>query len=119
MDKTPKLFTPLEAGALHLRNRVVVAPLTRNRALPGGAAPVGPSALRAETRTFDGKKFTPVSQPRALALDEIPGVIADYARAARDAREAGFDGIEPQRTTFYGGDAHDYTDYPTLAEVDA
>src|SRR6187200_1517684 len=34
-----KLFTPLQAGALHLKNRVVMAPLTRNRALPDGDVP--------------------------------------------------------------------------------
>lgn len=35
-----KLFTPLAAGALRLRNRVVMAPLTRNRARPSDDAPV-------------------------------------------------------------------------------
>ncbi|HET9067052.1 MAG TPA: alkene reductase [Amaricoccus sp.] len=173
---TAKLFTPLQAGALALRNRVVMAPLTRNRATPdgvvpgplaptyysqragfgliisegtqvshqgqgyawtpgiysaaqidgwravteavhakggtivaqiwhvgrvshtslqpGGAAPVGPSALVADTKTYDGQGFVPTSAPRALDLAEIPGVIADYANAARNAREAGFDGVE-------------------------
>jgi len=40
---TAKLFTPLQAGALALRNRVVMAPLTRNRATPDGVVP-GPLA---------------------------------------------------------------------------
>ena len=35
-----KLFTPLQAGALALRNRVVMAPLTRNRARPADDAPI-------------------------------------------------------------------------------
>jgi N-ethylmaleimide reductase len=26
---------------------------------------------------------------------------------------------EPDQSTFYGGDAHGYTDYPTLEEADA
>ena len=36
----------------------------------------------------------PVSEPRALSLDEIKQVIEDYGAAARNAREAGFDGVE-------------------------
>lgn len=32
--------------------------------------------------------------PRALELAEIPGIIADYRRAAQNAREAGFGGVE-------------------------
>jgi N-ethylmaleimide reductase len=61
---------------------------------PGDASPVAPSAIRAATKTFVNGKFTEVSEPRALALDEIPGIIDDYRRAAANAREAGFDGVE-------------------------
>ncbi|ATE61440.1 alkene reductase [Thauera sinica] len=66
---------------------------------PGGGAPVAPSAIAARTKTYiidaDGNgSFVPTSQPRALDLSEIPGIIADYRRAARAAMEAGFDGIE-------------------------
>ncbi|MFX8335545.1 alkene reductase, partial [Acinetobacter baumannii] len=38
--------------------------------------------------------FVPTSQPRALDIAEIPGIVADYARASRRALEAGFDGVE-------------------------
>jgi len=34
----PALFTPLQVGALNLPNRMVMAPLTRMRAAPGGTA---------------------------------------------------------------------------------
>ena len=61
---------------------------------PNGGAPVAPSAIRANGKTFVGGQFTEVSQPRALELSEIPGIIDDYKRAARNAREAGFDGVE-------------------------
>ncbi|WP_019561031.1 alkene reductase [Caldimonas manganoxidans] len=200
------LYDPLQAGDLFLANRVVMAPLTRNRAprgvphdlhvtyytqrasaglivsegtaispmaqgyaqvpglytaeqlagwrrvteavhaaggrivvqlwhvgrvshtslLPDGQAPVAPSALQAQTRTYligpDGQgSFQPVSAPRALRIDELPALVADYARAARAAvEEAGFDGVEihaangylldqflktgaNQRTDAYGG----------------
>lgn len=171
-----KLFTPITAGALHLTNRVAMAPLTRNRARqtddtpwslhveyyrqrasagliisegtqispegkgyawtpgihspaqvagwkavtdavhaegghivaqiwhvgrvshtslqPGGAAPVGPSTLTANSRTFDGTGFVETSAPRALESVEIPRVIEDYRVAAANARAAGFDGVE-------------------------
>ena len=170
------LFEPTHAGALKLANRIVMAPLTRNRAsvglVPGpfaleyyaqrasagliiaeatqvsaqaqgyadtpgcytaeqilgwktitdavhakggtmvvqlwhtgrvshtsfqkdGQAPVGPSAIRANTKTFvAGQGFVDVSMPRALELKEIPGIIADFRHACRCAIEAGFDGVE-------------------------
>lgn len=199
------LFDPAQAGDLQLKNRVVMAPLTRNRApgnvpnpmmaryyaqrasaglliteatpvsaqgqgyaqvpgiytdaqltgwrgvtdavhaqgghivvqlwhvgrishvslQPGGAAPVAPSAIAANAKTFiteDGAgRFVPVSTPRALELAELPGLVDDYRRAARAARgAAGFDGVEVhgangylldqflkrganQRTDAYGG----------------
>jgi N-ethylmaleimide reductase len=61
---------------------------------PEGGAPVAPSAIRANTRTFMEGGFVEISEPRALELDEIPGIVADYARAAANARDAGFDGVE-------------------------
>jgi N-ethylmaleimide reductase len=62
--------------------------------LQGGAAPVAPSALRAKTRTFIHDGFAEVSEPRALALDEIPGIVNDFRQAAANAILAGFDGVE-------------------------
>jgi len=61
---------------------------------PGGGAPVAPSAIRPDAKTFAGGAFVDVSEPRALALDEIPGLIDDYRRAAANAMAAGFDGVE-------------------------
>lgn len=170
------LFEPTTAGALKLANRIVMAPLTRNRAGPDlvpselaaeyysqratagliiaeatqisaqaqgyadtpgvysdaqvagwqavtdavhakggkivlqvwhtgrvshtlfqkdGQAPVGPSGIRAATKTFVvGQGFIDVSEPRALRLDEIPAIVDDFRHAARRAIEAGFDGVE-------------------------
>ena len=61
---------------------------------PGGGKPVAPSAIRANGKTFVNGSFTDVSEPRALELSEIPGIIDDFKRAAANAREAGFDGVE-------------------------
>ncbi|ABD86930.1 alkene reductase [Rhodopseudomonas palustris] len=61
---------------------------------PNHGAPVAPSAIRAKTKTYVGGQFADVSEPRALELNEIPGIIADYRKAAANAIEAGFDGVE-------------------------
>ena len=61
---------------------------------PGGGKPVGPSAIRAKGKTFVNGTFADVSEPRALELSEIPGIIDDFKRAAKNALEAGFDGVE-------------------------
>ncbi|AYJ84582.1 alkene reductase (plasmid) [Sphingomonas paeninsulae] len=174
--KPDALFEPAEVGALRLANRIVMAPLTRNRAGPGlvpspfaaeyysqrasagliiaeatqisaqaqgysgtpgcytdaqvagwrtvtdavhakggkivvqlwhtgrvshtsfqkdGQAPVGPSAIRANTKTFvAGQGFVDCSMPRALELAELPGIVEDFRYASTRALEAGFDGVE-------------------------
>src|ERR1700754_5186407 len=171
-----KLFEPFKLGPITLPNRLVMAPLTRNRAIPPGMvpsplaveyygqrasagllvseatqvsqqgqgyqdtpgiyskeqiagwrkvtdrvherggriflqawhvgrishvslqennqAPVAPSAIRANGKTFVGGAFADVSEPRALALEEIPGIIESFRRATVNAFEAGFDGVE-------------------------
>ena len=183
------LFSPLQVGAMHLANRVVMAPLTRNRApgavpnalmvtyyaqrahpkngagliiteataithqgqgyadvpgiwsteqvagwrkvtdavhaaggkivvqlwhvgrvshvdlQPGGGAPVAPSAITAKTKTVlikDGVAgFVETSPPRALRLDELPGIVNDYRHAAANAIAAGFDGVEVHAANGY------------------
>ena len=39
--------------------------------------------------------------PRALELAEIPGIVSDYRRAAKNAIDAGFDGIEVHAANGY------------------
>ena len=171
-----KLFEPYKLGPITLPNRIAMAPLTRNRAIPPGmvpsplavdyygqrasaglliteasqvsqqgqgyqdtpgiyskeqvagwrkvtdrvhelggrifiqiwhvgrishislqvdnAAPVAPSAIRAKGKTFVNNSFTEISEPRALALSELPGIIESFRRGAAKALEAGFDGVE-------------------------
>lgn len=73
--------------------------------LPGGQPPVAPSAITAKTKTVllrDGAAvFVDTSAPRALDLSEIPGIVDDYRRAARNAIEAGFDGVEVHAANGY------------------
>ena len=50
---------------------------------PGGGKPVAPSAIRAKGKTFVNGTFTDISEPRALELSEIPGIIDDFKRGPR------------------------------------
>ena len=61
---------------------------------PNNGAPVAPSAIRAKGKTFVNNSFTDISEPRALALEEIPGIIEGFRRGAANAIDAGFDGVE-------------------------
>ena len=61
---------------------------------PGGVLPVAPSAIRpaGQAVTYEGMKD--YVTPRALETDELPGLVARYVDAARNAMAAGFDGVE-------------------------
>ncbi len=61
---------------------------------PGGVAPVSSTARAARGKTFTAAGFVDCSPPRALATDELPGIVAQYRHAARCAIDAGFDGVE-------------------------
>jgi len=61
---------------------------------PGGALPVAPSAIRPAGQGFTGQEMKDFVTPRALELAEIPALVADFGRAARNAIDAGFDGVE-------------------------
>lgn len=86
----------------------------------GGTLPVAPSAIPATGKIFTAEGSKEFETPRALDLEEIPGVVADYRHAAENAKRAGFDGVEihganaylidqflrdgtNQRTDAYGG----------------
>ena len=170
----PSLFDPIQLGAIHAPNRILMAPLTRGRATrehvptpvmveyytqraaagliiseatgmsrqglgwpyaPGiwtaeqtaawrpvtdsvhraggrivsqlwhmgrivhpsfldGEQPVSSSVTTApgSAHTYDGKQR--YAEARALRVDEIPALLEDYRAAARNAIEAGFDGVQ-------------------------
>ena len=60
----------------------------------GGELPVAPSPLPAQGKFKFPDREVDFPVPRALAADEIPLIIEDFARATRNARNAGFDGVE-------------------------
>ena len=93
---------------------------------------MAPSAVKPEGKAFTNTGFQPFVAPRALELDEIPGVIDQYRHATECARRAGFDGVEIHaangylidqflkdktnlRTDAYGGSIDDRTRF--LAEA--
>jgi len=59
-----------------------------------GALPVAPSALPVEGEAFTSRGRTRLVTPRALATDELPGIVAQFRTAAENAKAAGFDGVE-------------------------
>ena len=87
----------------------------------GGILPVGPSAIKPAGKIYtnSGTEQEFVT-PRALDLSEIPGIVQQYVDGAKNAKAAGFDGVEVhgangylldqflrdgtnQRTDAYGG----------------
>ena len=60
----------------------------------GGALPVGPSAIAAVGEAFTVNGRQKLEAPRALTLSEIADVVEQFRRAAVNAKEAGFDGVE-------------------------
>ena len=103
---TPALYTPEQiAGwrkvtdAVHAEGGRIFVQLwhvgrVSHVDLHDGEAPVAPSAIRAETKTFVNNGFVDVSEPRALEAHEIPGIVEDFRKAAANAIVAGFDGVE-------------------------
>jgi N-ethylmaleimide reductase len=66
---------------------------------PDDMLPVAPSAIIPEGKAFienergEGE-LVPFVRPRALVIEEMPYLVAQYERAAKNARAAEFDGIE-------------------------
>jgi N-ethylmaleimide reductase len=65
------------------------------------AETVAPSAIAAEGEVFTEQGMKPFSAPRALRLEEIPGVIEEFRRATANAYAANFDGVELHGTSGY------------------
>jgi N-ethylmaleimide reductase len=63
--------------------------------LPAGARLVGPSTIKAAGEIWtDSQGQQPYPTPEMLSGQEIPSLIAEFVNAARNAMEAGFDGVE-------------------------
>lgn len=71
-----------------------VGRISHTSLLPNNAQPVAPSAIRANSQTLIATGLAQVSEPVALTASGIKETLEDYRRAARNAKEAGFDGVE-------------------------
>ena len=104
---TPGIYTPEQVAgwrkitdAVHAAGGKIVVQLwhvgriSHTSLQPDGAAPVSSTARPAIGKTFTTEGFVDCSTPRALRTDELPGVVASYRQAARNAVAAGFDGVE-------------------------
>jgi N-ethylmaleimide reductase len=55
---------------------------------------VAPSAVKPTGQSFTRNGMQDMQTPRALETEEIPPIVEDYRRAAANAKEGGFDGVE-------------------------
>ena len=62
--------------------------------LLNGATPVAPSAVKPAGKAFTFNGLVDYVEPRALDASELPGIVADYVQASKNAIRAGFDGVE-------------------------
>jgi len=63
--------------------------------LPEGVEkPVAPSAVRARGQNYTDDGMKDFVEPRELSGEEIKSIVADFAAAAKNAIDAGFDGVE-------------------------
>ena len=60
----------------------------------GGELPVAPSAIKPSGEVYTFKGMRAYETPRALTTEEIKEIVKAYARGAKNAIEAGFDGVE-------------------------
>jgi N-ethylmaleimide reductase len=68
---------------------------------PNHGLPVSASAIKPIGMAFTEGGMKEHVTPRALETDEIPGIVADYRKAAQNAKEAGFDGVEVHSANNY------------------
>ena len=111
---TPGIWSPEQVAAWKMVTKAVhaeggkivlqlwhVGRISHTSLLPDGAVPVSSTDKTANASTFTREGFIPVSKPRALRDDEIPALIEDYRRAAQNAIDAGFDGVEIHAANTY------------------
>jgi N-ethylmaleimide reductase len=104
---TPGIHTPEQIAGWQLVTRAVherggriflqlwhVGRISHPSLQPEGALPVAPSAIKAEGEVFTAVGPQPFVTPRALETEELPGIIEQYRQGAKNALEAGFDGVE-------------------------
>jgi len=94
-----------------------------------GELPIAPSALPVEGEAFTDNGRVKIVTPRALEEYELPSLVAQFQKAAENAKVAGFDGVElhgangylldqflrdgsNRRTDVYGGSIQNRARFP-------
>jgi len=87
------------AGGLIFLQLCHVGRISHSSLQPDGMLPVAPSAIKPSGEAFiendkgEGEWVSFVT-PRALQIEEMPYLVRQYARTAKNALAAGFDGVE-------------------------
>ncbi|MFO7570214.1 MAG: alkene reductase [Smithellaceae bacterium] len=104
--RTPGIYTPEQVegwksvtDAVHKKSGHIFCQLWHvgrisHSDFHGGNPPVAPSAINANDRVYTAEGFKKTSTPRALTVPEIHNTTQDFRRAAHNAVDAGFDGVE-------------------------
>jgi N-ethylmaleimide reductase len=71
-----------------------VGRISHSSLLPDNVLPAAPSAIRANSQTLIATGLANVAEPVALTASGIEETLRDFEHAARNAQEAGFDGVE-------------------------
>lgn len=109
----PGLFTAEQVqgwravtDAVHAAGGMIYSQLAHSGAVShpdffDGVLPLAPSAVNPGLRAFTTEGFKETVTPRAMTIADIEATIRDYAAAAKNARLAGFDGVELHAATTY------------------
>ncbi|MFC3879451.1 alkene reductase [Algoriphagus namhaensis] len=66
-----------------------------------GELPLAPSAINPNSKSFTPKGFKETVTPKAMSIEEIKQTIQDFKNGAKNAMEAGFDGVEIHSSNGY------------------
>ena len=93
-------------SAVHAEGGTIFVQLAHSGAVShpdffGGELPPAPSAVNPRLKSFTANGFKDTVTPRAMSVEEIASTIADYGATAKNARDAGFDGVELHAATTY------------------
>ncbi|WP_263974899.1 hypothetical protein [Leptolyngbya sp. BL0902] len=117
MATDKNLFTPIQLGRYELPNRIVMAPLTRNRA-GAGNVPQALNALYYQQRASAGLIISEASQvcPEGQGYPATPGIhsteqVEGWKTVTQAVHEKG------GRIFLHGGGAEGYTDYLSLEDA--
>lgn len=90
-----KISTAVHAAGGHLFIQLLhVGRMSHPDNTPHHRQALAPSAVAPNAEMFTAQGLLPITEPRALALEEIDGIINEFVHGARFAIDAGADGVE-------------------------